>query len=145
MEIVCCGANPQKLDAFEHFENADHLTPLRRYLHPRFTSLRTVLPRLQAVGAAAEPVIAQARELDQVLLRWRGLHLAFAKAYLPSEVIGTGGTAGAPYLQRFLRNTIFTDTTFEAANLAEQFPEFIDIFATLRLEPSVWIAPGSRI
>jgi tryptophan 2,3-dioxygenase len=141
MEVFCSGVNRDKLATFERIE---HLKPLKLYGDARFRSLRDMLGGVRADEGYAT-VIEVAREFDAVLLRWRGLHLAFAKTYLPVETIGTGGTSGASYLQRFLRQTIFIDTTFEPKKLTVLFPEFATIFESLRYEPSQSIAPPESV
>jgi tryptophan 2,3-dioxygenase len=143
MEVFCCGVNQQKLETFKRIQHGEHLQPLSRYGDRRFRSLRDILNPLRDEPDAAATVEA-ARKLDKVLLSWRGLHLAFAKTYLPAETVGTGGTHGASYLQRFLKQTIFTETTFEAVKLSAQFPDFSEIFEAMRYEPTSLIAPPER-
>jgi hypothetical protein len=83
--------------------------------------------------------------LDRHLLSWRGLHLSFALRYLPPEALGTGGTAGPSYLQKFFRQSLFSDTEPDFALIDEIFGGSSKIEEIFRTQPGTRIAPAENL
>jgi hypothetical protein len=86
-----------------------------------------------------------ARMLDRHLLSWRGLHLSFALRYLPPEAPGTGGTAGPSYLQKFFRQSLFTDTEPDFALIEEIFGASSRVEEIFRAQAGTRIAPAENL
>lgn len=105
----------------EHFAKIPYLNTLLRYAHPRFVSLKDAIARVKQDEWS--DVIEAARALDKQLLTWRGLHLGFARRYIPKGAPGTGGTSGADYLARHLHGGVFEDTTPDWDIIRNLFPE----------------------
>ena len=105
----------------EHFAKISYLNTLLRYSHPRFVSLKDAVALVKQDEWS--DVIEAARALDKQLLTWRGLHLGFARRYLPQGAPGTGGTSGADYLARYLHGGVFEDTTPDWDVVRNLFPE----------------------
>jgi tryptophan 2,3-dioxygenase len=124
-DILYRGLDARKL---AHLAEYEHLRDLMGWGHSAMRSLSSML------ATAPEGVQQAARDLDATLLQWRGLHLAFAKAYLPANIVGTGGTSGAEYLRRFLKNGLFG----ELANAVQELDvdaEAWDSLAGLGVSP----------
>lgn len=139
MDIYLRGVDPEKRDLYI---GMPHLADLARFEHPRFVSLRRALATVaESRVAGADQVLQEARLLDERLLTWRGLHLAFAKSYLPDGGAGTGGTVGAPYLARLLRAGLFPGSVMDVAVVRELFPELPDVERWLGVSPGVSISP----
>ena len=139
MEVYFFGVDARKLTVFEKDRN---LKSLKKFYHPEFITLKTALGRLQSDPVTWKGTIDQARVLDKQLLSWRGLHLAFAKSYLPqSAESGTGGTAGAAYLRQYLRNNLFEDTQVDFDVIQLVFPDLPEIRDLFRVQPGTSIAP----
>jgi tryptophan 2,3-dioxygenase len=138
MELYFRGMNPAKK---AHFTETPHLRFLISCAHPLFLHLGTALGKLDEHAADCAELFEAARVLDRQLLSWRGAHLFFAKVYLADIPIGTGGTAGAPYLQKVLNAGLFSDTRFDEAYLTELFPNFGEIIDAARVPSSRTIAP----
>jgi tryptophan 2,3-dioxygenase len=128
-DILYRGADEKKLP---HLAELDHLRDLVSWGHPALRSLAAFL------RDAPDPVVAAARELDATLLQWRGLHLAFAKTYLPPGVVGTGGTSGAEYLRKFLRAGLFDELGRSLQELDIDADEWDTI-------GGLWISPPDRL
>ena len=89
-------------------------------------------------------VIAVSQILDQQLLTWRGLHLAFAKAYLPPHQTGTGATSGAAYLEKYLHAGLFVETRVDLDIVEEMFAEFPEIPNMFRVPSHVGVGLGGE-
>jgi tryptophan 2,3-dioxygenase len=125
LDIYLRGVNFEKR---AHFEKIDYLSPLLRYADPRFVSLKDALNKVANDSPWLE-VVEIARELDQQLFTWRGLHLGFAKRYIQGG--GTGGTEGAGYLEKHLKAGIFDGTTMDWALVAQVFAGDSDVIDEL--------------
>lgn len=112
----------------EHFAKIPYLNTLLRYAHPLFVSLKDAVARVNQ--SEWTDVIEAARSLDKQLLTWRGLHLGFARRYIPQGAPGTGGTSGADYLARHLHGGVFEDTVPDWDIVRNLFPE-VDQIPTL--------------
>jgi hypothetical protein len=86
-----------------------------------------------------------ARLLDKHLLSWRGLHLSFALRYLPPDAMGTGGTAGPSYLQKFFRQSLFADTEPDFGLIEEIFGGSLKIEEIFRAQSGTRIAPAESL
>jgi len=104
LHIHLLGIHPAKVEALgEMQENAFLLLYVNRHFRP----LRSLLQELPQDTDETRPVFAAARALDEILFRWRRLHIGLAHRYLPKETMGSGGTSGAPYLSGFYHDRIF--------------------------------------
>jgi tryptophan 2,3-dioxygenase len=142
LDIVLFGMNPEKVSVFQR---VPHLKSLLQYSSPQFASLRSQLNGLPENSPLAEQLIEHARVLDRHLLSWRGLHLSFALRYLPPEALGTGGTAGPSYLQKFFRQSLFSDTEPDFALIEEIFGGSSKIEEIFRTQPGTRIAPAENL
>lgn len=143
METYLIGVDNRKRSIYDNDYN---LKSLNRFNHPKFLSLRTVLSQIDFSDQKNSELLKMARMLDKNLLSWRGLHLGFAKAYLPPTAeTGTGGTAGVPYLQRYLRNTIFDRTEVDLHLIERAFSDYPEIPDMFRVLPEIGIAPKSDL
>jgi hypothetical protein len=104
-----------------------------------------MLNGLPADNPEAQQLIDQARVLDRHLLSWRGLHLSFALRYLPPEAMGTGGTAGPSYLQKFFRQSLFADTEPDFELIDEIFGGSSKIEEIFRARQGTRIAPDEKL
>ena len=118
MDIGLFGIAPEKISLFQR---VPHLKSLLQYTSRDFASLKSLLHSLPQSNALHERVMEYARLLDKHLLSWRGLHLSFALRYLPPEAPGTGGTAGPSFLQKFFRQSLFSDTEPDFGLIKELF------------------------
>jgi tryptophan 2,3-dioxygenase len=141
MDIYLRGVNTQKA---EHFKAVDQLKVLLRYTDPRFVSLKQALARCDEQASEWQEVFKVSRELDRQLLTWRGLHLSFAKVYIPAGLPGTGGTSGAPYLKKHLHTGIFNDTEPDWDLLREVFPE-VEPPGEFRVRSGISISPSKSL
>lgn len=109
MDIHLFGFNEHKRALFGRIP---HLQDLVSYSHSSFVCLRDLLTSVPSNRSDSEAasLLETARQLDNRLLTWRGLHVSFAQLYLADIPIGTGGTSGAAYLKLFLRSTLFGQT-----------------------------------
>jgi len=137
LDIALFGINPQKISVFQR---VPHLKSLLQYTSREFASLRSLLSLLPQ-----GPVLEWARLLDKHLLSWRGLHLSFALRYLPPEALGTGGTAGPSYLQKFFRQSLFTDTEPDFDLIEEIFGGSSRIEEIFRAQSGTRIAPAENL
>jgi tryptophan 2,3-dioxygenase len=142
LDIALFGLNPEKVGVFQR---VPHLRSLLQYSSNEFASLRSLLNSLPQRSAMEEPVVECARLLDRHLLSWRGLHLSFALRYLPPEALGTGGTAGPSYLQKFFRQSLFDDTEPDFALIEEIFGGSSKIQEIFRTRPGTRIAPAENL
>jgi tryptophan 2,3-dioxygenase len=142
LDIALFGLNPEKVSVFQR---VPHLRSLLQYSSREFRSLRSLLSLLAQRNGTAENVGAQARLLDRHLLSWRGLHLSFALRYLPPDALGTGGTAGPSYLQKFFRQSLFDDTEPDFALIEEIFGGSGKIQEIFRARPGTRIAPSEDL
>lgn len=138
LDIGLFGMSPEKAGIYQR---VPHLRSLLQFSSPQFASLRSLLQSLPQGNGLASAVIDCARLLDRHLLSWRGLHLSFALRYLPPEVMGTGGTAGPSYLQKFFRQSLFSDTEPDFALIEEIFGGSSRIEEIFRAQPGTRIAP----
>ena len=134
------GLDPRKADVFAKIP---HLVPVVLLAKPGFEPLSS---RLASLGDDPDgaSVIEVARVLDRKLATWRGIHLGFALDYLPPAALGTGDTAGAAFLQNFLRRSLFKDTEVDGSIVDRFFGEDEKLAELLRAYPSVGMAPGGR-
>lgn len=137
LDIALFSINPEKISVFQR---VPHLKSLLQYNSREFASLRSLLSLLPQ-----EPVLECARLLDKHLLSWRGLHLSFALRYLPPEALGTGGTAGPSYLQRFFRQSLFADTEPDFDLIEEIFGGSSRIEEIFRAQSGTRIAPAENL
>ncbi|MBN4071783.1 hypothetical protein JYT83_00040 [bacterium AH-315-F18] len=142
MEAYYTGGNPEKAEVYGRME---HLKDLRFFSDPRFIHLGKVINKYQNETEEWEKLEREARALDRMLLTWRGLHLGFAKTYLPPEAPGTGATAGAPYLKSHLLRGLFSDTEIDLEIVSEMFSEFPEIPNLFRASTGHGIAPDDEI
>lgn len=145
MEITFRGMPKGKREVFE---SNPHLKPLLKYAHPSFKHLGEYVKVLTRQPESA-PVVAQARDLDKKLLTWRGLHLGFAYRYLPQETVGTGGTSGAGFWEKYLDASLFGDTALAVEVIQEVFGDLPDLFAAVveacnRVQGPLSIAPPAE-
>lgn len=142
LEVVLFGINPEKIGIFQR---VPYLKSLLQYSSRDFASLRTLLQSMPQQTEAHERVLNCARVLDKHLLSWRGLHLSFALRYLPAQAMGTGGTAGPAYLQKFLRQGLFADTEPDFFMIDEIFGCASKIEEIFRARPGTRIAPAESL
>lgn len=136
MEIFFRGVNTDKAN---HFAQVDRLRPLLRFAHNGFVSLQKAISAHGSENGDWEAVLDAARQLDRQLLTWRGLHLSFAKLYIPAGGPGTGGTSGAEYLQRHLKGGLFVDTEPDWNAIQSMFPE-LELPGADRVRPGLSVA-----
>ena len=139
LDIGLFGLNPEKISVFQR---VPHLRSLLQFSSREFASLRSVLNSMPQKSGLANQVTDLARLLDRHLLSWRGLHLSFALRYLPPEAMGTGGTAGPSYLQKFFRQSLFTDTEPDFALIEEIFGGASRVEEIFRAQSGTRIAPA---
>lgn len=122
-----------------HLQEDPLLNDLALFQHKQFIHLGNIVRN----SATASPsVVAIAKALDTQLLSWRGLHLAFAKAYLDPAQPGTGATVGAAYLEQFLKSGLFEDTPFDLAAIDDLFGDLPEIpLMFRRVSPAIGISP----
>lgn len=142
LDIALFGLNPEKISVFQR---VPHLRGLLQFSSRDFASLRALLNSLSQEHGSENRVVQQARLLDRHLLSWRGLHLSFALRYLPPEALGTGGTAGPSYLQKFFRQSLFADTEPDFALIEEIFGGSSKIEEIFRAQPGTRIAPAESL
>jgi tryptophan 2,3-dioxygenase len=142
LDIALFGLNPEKVSVFQR---VPHLSSLLQYSSREFASLRSLLNALPQRDSLEERVLELGRLLDRHLLSWRGLHLSFALRYLPLEALGTGGTAGPSYLQKFFRQSLFDDTEPDFALIEEIFGRSSKIQEIFRARPGTRIAPAENL
>lgn len=142
LDIALFGLNREKVSIFQR---VPHLTSLLQFSSPEFASLKSLLNSLSRGPDIEERVIQCAKLLDRHLLSWRGLHLSFALRYLPPEALGTGGTAGPSYLQKFFRQSLFSDTEPDFALIEEIFGGSSKIEEIFRATPGTRIAPAVNL
>jgi tryptophan 2,3-dioxygenase len=142
LDIALFGLNSEKVSVFQR---VPHLRSLLQYSSREFASLRLLLNSLPQQSGLAERVMELARLLDRHLLSWRGLHLSFALRYLPPEAPGTGGTAGPSYLQKFFRQSLFTDTEPDFALIEEIFGGASKVEEIFRAQSGTRIAPAESL
>jgi tryptophan 2,3-dioxygenase len=142
LDIYLRGVNTAKA---EHFKGVPHLKILLRYADPRFVSLKSALNMRQDSEAGWAGVFESAQALDRQLLTWRGLHLSFAKIYIPSAAPGTGGTSGAAYLKQHLGAGLFDDTVPDWDIVREIFPEDNELPGMLRAKSRLSISPDEEL
>ena len=91
----------EPLEESGHFSETPHLKFLISCAHPLFLAPRHRAGQAERKRSMPARRFSLRRELlDRQLLSWRGAHLFFAKVYLADIPVGTGGTSGAPYLQK---------------------------------------------
>jgi tryptophan 2,3-dioxygenase len=147
LDIALFGFNPEKVGIFQR---VPHLRGLLQFSSREFASLRSLLNSLpQRNGLEAnrlqDRLLGSARLLDRHLLSWRGLHLSFALRYLPPEALGTGGTSGPSYLQKFFRQSLFADTEPDFSLIEEIFGGSSKIEEIFRAQPGTRIAPAQNL
>jgi tryptophan 2,3-dioxygenase len=104
LNIHLMGVHPRRVEALAQVpENAYLLL----HVNPAFEPLRKALGRVPRDSEPAAEVFSAARRLDDLLFRWRRVHLGLAHRYLPKDAGGSGGTAGAPYLQGLYQDRLF--------------------------------------
>jgi tryptophan 2,3-dioxygenase len=142
LDIALFGLSPEKISVFK---NVPHLKSLLQFASREFASLRALLASLPQTDEFQQRLIDAAKLLDRHLLSWRGLHLSFALRYLPPEVLGTGGTAGPSYLQKFFRQSLFADTEPDFGLIEEIFGGSSKIEEIFRAQPGTRIAPAENL
>ena len=121
MDTLLHGLNTEKL---EHFRRIEHFKPVLSFCEKGFVSLKQAMLGTDERRSKWQEVWTVCRQLDKDLLTWRGLHLGFAKRYIPHAARGTGGTSGASYLSKHLFRGVFDDHQPDWAAVDEMFPEF---------------------
>ena len=143
MDIGLFGIAPEKISVFQR---VPHLKSLLQYTSRDFASLKSLLHSLPQTNALHEHVMEYARLLDKHLLSWRGLHLSFALRYLPPEAPGTGGTAGPSFLQKFFRQSLFSDTEPDFGLIEELFGGGVSkIEEIFRAQSGSRVAPAENL
>ncbi len=142
LDIALFGLNPEKVSVFQR---VPHLRSLLQFSSREYASLRSLLNSLPQSNGVEENVMELARLLDRHLLSWRGLHLSFALRYLPPEAMGTGGTAGPSYLQKFFRQSLFDDTEPDFDLIEDIFGGSSKIQEIFRARPGTRIAPAEDL
>lgn len=142
LDAALFGVSAEKISIFQQ---VPHLNSLIQFASREFASLRSILQALPQNNGSWERLLHSARLLDTHLLSWRGLHLSFALRYLPPEVLGTGGTSGPSYLQKFLRQSLFMDTEPDFGLIEEIFGESAKIKEILRAQPGSRIVPAESL
>jgi tryptophan 2,3-dioxygenase len=142
LDIALFGLSPEKISVFK---NVPHLKSLLQFASREFASLRALLASLPQIDEFQQRLIEAAKLLDRHLLSWRGLHLSFALRYLPPEALGTGGTAGPSYLQKFFRQSLFADTEPDFGLIEEIFGGSSKIEEIFRAHPGTRIAPAENL
>jgi tryptophan 2,3-dioxygenase len=137
MDTLLHGLNTEKL---EHFSRIAHLKPVLCFCDPEFISLKQAVINTEENHPKWREVWVACRQLDKDLLTWRGLHLGFAKRYIPPGAPGTGGTSGARYLQQHLFRGIFDDHEPDWELVREMFPD-VESNGHGHSMPSVLIVP----
>lgn len=128
------------------YKEVYHLSDLEKFAHPSFVSLKSLLPEDEAdFSEDWKKVMEAAHRLDSKLKSWRGMHLGFAKLYLPPAAEGTGGTVGAPYLEQFLHKGLFSETTIDEKILEEMFPEIPGLPSQCRVPTGHRLAPKEEL
>jgi len=120
MDTLLHGLNTQKL---EHFRRIEHFKPVLSFCDKGFVSLKQAMLSTDERQPKWREMWSACRNLDKDLLTWRGLHLGFAKRYIPHGAPGTGGTAGANYLLQHLFRGVFDDHQPDWDSVHEMFPE----------------------
>jgi len=120
MDTLLHGLNTEKL---EHFRRIEHFKPVLSFCDKGFVSLKQAMLSTDDRQPKWREVWSTCRQLDKDLLTWRGLHLGFAKRYIPHGAPGTGGTTGAHYLTQHLFRGIFDDHQPDWDSVHEMFPE----------------------
>ena len=141
LDAVLFGVSPEKISVFQR---VPHLNSLLQFASKEFASLRSLLQTLSQDNAS-QNVVQRAKLLDRHLLSWRGLHLSFALRYLPAEAMGTGGTAGPSYLQKFFRQSLFMDTEPDFGLIEEIFGGSSAIKEIFRARPGTRVAPAESL
>jgi tryptophan 2,3-dioxygenase len=142
LDAALFGVSPEKISVFQR---VPHLSSLIQFASRDFASLRSILQSLLNASEKWEKIISAARKLDSHLLSWRGLHLSFALRYLPPETLGTGGTSGPSYLQKFFRQSLFMDTEPDFGLIEEIFGASTQIKEIFRAQPGMRIAPAESL
>jgi len=142
LDVALFGLNSEKISVYQR---VPHLRSLLNFSSRQFASLRTLLQSLNGESKGSEMIIEAARLLDRHLLSWRGLHLSFALRYLPEAAMGTGGTAGPSYLQKFFRQSLFADTEPDFGLIEEIFGTSWRVEEIFRAHPGTRIAPPEKL
>jgi tryptophan 2,3-dioxygenase len=142
LDIALFGISPEKISVFQR---VPHLKSLLQYTSREFASLRSLLALLAQKSGLQSAVMDCARLLDKHLLSWRGLHLSFALRYLPPEALGTGGTAGPSYLQKFFRQSLFADSEPDFGLIEEIFGGSLKIEEIFRAQSGTRVAPAESL
>ena len=137
MDTLLHGVNTQKL---EHLQRIEHLKAVLRFCDQRFVSLKQALLLTDEAQPEWKELWAVCRQLDKDLLTWRGLHLGFAKLYIPHGLPGTGGTSGAQYLKQHLFRGIFDDHEPDWDAVRNVFPE-LEPPGQNRVKPGLLVVP----
>jgi tryptophan 2,3-dioxygenase len=142
LDAALFGVSPEKIGIFQR---VPHLSSLIQFASKEFASLRSLLQSRADDEGMWQKVIGSARRLDSYLLSWRGLHLSFALRYLPPEALGTGGTAGPSYLQKFFRQSLFVDSEPDFGLIEEIFGASSGIKDIFRAPLGTRIAPAESL
>jgi tryptophan 2,3-dioxygenase len=137
LDVLLHGVNRHKV---EHLHRFDHLRAVVQIGHERFMSLREAVRTVDTTTADGVCLLEACQHLDRSLLTWRGLHLSFARAYIPDHGPGTGGTSGAAYLRERLFHGVFENNEPDWQFIHEASRE-IEAFSADRLRPGVAIVP----
>lgn len=139
LDVVLFGLASKKV---EYLQRLGHLQPLLQMADARFVSLRDTVRRADSVAPDSAQFLDVCRRLDRSLLQWRGLHLSFAKTYIPHQAHGTGGTTGAAYLRGLLFRGLFNDEepAWQYIQSADAMQDG-ESFDAPRIRPGVAIVP----
>jgi tryptophan 2,3-dioxygenase len=120
MDVMLNGVNTDKI---MQLKRVPHLRPVIRFCDKRFVSLKQILMQDHGTSSDWEEIVSACRILDKELLTWRGLHVSFARLYIPHGAMGTGGTEGAAYLREHLFRGLFNDQEPDWQAVQEMFPD----------------------
>lgn len=143
LDVFLRGIDPKKKAVYG--ENK-HLQYLEKYAHVQFTyNLKSVLSTLNE--SEHKEIIDQAKKFDRKFITWKGLHLGFAKIYLPPDAMGTGMTAGVSYLEKFFTSSIFDDTVIDYDLFSQNFSidEYPDLHELIKqVDPRIGVAISNK-
>jgi tryptophan 2,3-dioxygenase len=140
LDVYLRGVDKRKEQVFERHPA---LSDLLLYKSDDFLSLKSLLGQARLRSLPDWPLLEkEAKELDEALMSWRGLHAAFARKYtadLPPTTRPEDGALGIAYLKLFLRTGLFDDTAVNTEQLKTLSvdPEWLDLVEYVPLHDGV--------